>query len=53
MCQDITFCGNKKCKYKKCERHYSKIDWKIGRPYRSFAMLEGTKYCPLKKGGEG
>lgn len=51
MSQDMTFCDNKKCKYTKCKRHYSKIDWSIMPPWRSFASLEGTKYCLIKKGG--
>lgn len=51
MNQDMTFCGNKKCKYKKCDMHYSKINWIVGSPYRSFAMYNGTKVCPLKKRG--
>ena len=53
MNQDKSFCSNKNCKYKKCDRHCSKIDWTIAPPWRSFVMFEGTKYCPLKKGGAG
>ena len=46
MSQDITFCDNKKCKRKSCERHRSRVNWAVGRPYRSFADLENTRYCP-------
>lgn len=47
--QDMTFCSNKECGYTKCNRHYSHIDWTINPPWRSFAMFEGTKMCPLKR----
>lgn len=53
MSQDITFCNNKRCKVEKCDRHYSKINWSVLPPWRSFADFEGTKQCPIKKGREG
>ena len=43
--QDMTFCSNKECQNKKCDRHYSHIDWKIAPPWRSFAEFDKTKYC--------
>lgn len=51
--QDMTFCSNKVCTNTKCDRHYSRIDWKIAPPWRSFAMFENTKMCPLNKKGGG
>lgn len=47
--QDITFCLSEKCKYTKCDRHKSHIDWSVTRLYRSFADFERTQYCPKQK----
>lgn len=41
--QDITFCLNRKCEMKECERHPSNI--RNTRPFYSFAELDGTKHC--------
>ena len=44
--EDITFCMNRKCNYKKCERNPKHIRLLI--PH-SFAYLEDTDYCPKKR----
>lgn len=45
--QDITFCSNRQCTRKSCERHQSHIQW-YTKPYHSIADFEGTKYCPKR-----
>lgn len=44
--EDITFCFNRKCTYKKCFRNPKNIKQMI--PH-SFAFLEGTDHCPKKE----
>lgn len=41
---DITWCSNRRCKNKKCERNQERLR---PTPYKaySFADLEGTAYC--------
>lgn len=47
--EDITFCFNRKCNILKCIRNPKHIKASHGKPYHSFAFLEGTEDC-LKAG---
>lgn len=42
MSDDITFCLNRKCKNKKCDRHYKNIKHKLMN--HSFAAFTKCKY---------
>ncbi len=44
MSEDITYCGNTKCKVIKCRRNHKNI--KRRDILHSFAMLEGSELCP-------
>lgn len=54
---DITWCRNRRCNNKKCERNPKRIRWTPCKEY-SFADLDGTDYCektkrtPKERGGE-
>ena len=47
MSNDITYCENKKCRYRKCYRHWN--NRLKGMPYYSVAELEGTEYCEKRE----
>ena len=54
---DITWCRNRRCNNKKCERNPKRIRFTPAKEY-SFADLDGTAYCvkttrtPKERGGE-
>ena len=50
ICQDITFCSNRKCERKTCQRHHSNADFSV-KPYHSFCDFTDTQYCPSRKDG--
>ena len=45
---DITWCSNRRCNNKKCERNPKRIRFNPFKEY-SFAELENTAYCPKKR----
>lgn len=43
--QDITFCSDRKCRRRGCQRHHSHANWSV-KPCHSFADFKNTNYCP-------
>lgn len=49
---DKTWCSNKDCKHKSCEKHQSHMRVIDVLGYISISDLENTKYCEKEKGRE-
>lgn len=45
---DITFCSNRRCQNKTCERNQCHVILSI-KPHYSVSDFENTEYCPKKR----